>query len=104
MNEIIKYNAISSDGKTLTVATSGRGASGTTDVTHASGSVVECYNLDGIPLIDINKTHTSLECPWMDTYMLQMTGVAKMVFAQVAIKSLHHRILSLKLSHQLFLS
>ena len=75
-DEIIKYNAISSDGKTITVATSGRGASNTNDVTHASGSVVECYNLDGIPLIDINKTHTSLECPWMDTYMLQMTGVA----------------------------
>tara|TARA_B100000073_G_scaffold49310_1_gene36402 strand:- start:119 stop:2113 length:1995 start_codon:yes stop_codon:yes gene_type:complete len=74
--EIIKYSAISSDGKTITVATSGRGANGTTDVTHASGAIVECYNLDGIPLIDINKTHTSLECPWMDTYMLQMQGVA----------------------------
>ena len=74
--EIIQYSAISSDGKTVTVATSGRGSSGTADQTHASGSVVECYNLDGIPLIDINKTHTSLECPWMDTYMLQMTGVA----------------------------
>ena len=75
-DEIIKYSAISSDGKTITVATSGRGANSTADVTHASGAVVECYNLDGIPLIDINKTHTSLECPWMDTYMLQMQGVA----------------------------
>ena len=75
-NEIIKYSAISSDGKTITVATSGRGAATTADSAHASGAVVECYNLDGIPLIDINKTHTSLECPWMDTYMLQMTGVA----------------------------
>ncbi len=75
-NEIIKYSAISSDGKTITVATSGRGSNGTSDVTHSSGAVVECYNLDGIPLIDINKTHTSLECPWMDTYMLQMAGVA----------------------------
>ena len=75
-NEIIKYSAISSDGKTITVATSGRGSNGTVDVTHASGAIVECYNLDGIPLIDINKTHTSLECPWMDTYMLQMAGVA----------------------------
>ena len=75
-DEIIKYNAISSDGKTITVATSGRGSDGTTDTTHVSGSVVECYSLDGIPLIDINKTHTSLECPWMDTYMLQMQGVA----------------------------
>jgi hypothetical protein len=75
-NEIIKYSAISSDGKTITVATSGRGAATTADSAHASGAVVECYNLDGIPLVDINKTHTSLECPWMDTYMLQMTGVA----------------------------
>jgi len=75
-DEIIKYSAISSDGKTITVATSGRGANNTNDVTHASGAVVECYNLDGIPLIDINKTHTGLECPWIDTYMLQMTGVA----------------------------
>ena len=75
-DEIIKYSAISSDGKTITVATSGRGANNTNDVTHASGATVECYNLDGIPLIDINKTHTSLECPWMDTYMLQMQGVA----------------------------
>ena len=75
-DEIIKYNAISSDGKTITVATSGRGANNTNDVTHTSGTTVECYNLDGIPLIDINKTHTGLECPWMDTYMLQMAGVA----------------------------
>ena len=75
-DEIIKYNAVSSDGKTITVATSGRGANSTADVAHASGAVVECYNLDGIPLIDINKTHTSLECPWMDTYMLQVSGVA----------------------------
>ena len=75
-DEIIKYNAVSSDGKTITVATSGRGANNTNDVTHTSGTTIECYNLDGIPLIDINKTHTGLECPWMDTYMLQMTGVA----------------------------
>ena len=75
-DEIIKYNAISVDGKTITVATSGRGTNGTTDVTHASGSVVECYSLDGIPLIDINKTHTSISCPWLDTYMLHLNGVA----------------------------
>jgi hypothetical protein len=74
--ELIQYSAISSDGKTITVATSGRGASGTTEATHASGAVVKCYNLDGIPLIDINKTHTSISCPWLDTYMLHITGVA----------------------------
>ena len=75
-DEIITYNAISSDGKTITVATSGRGTNGTTDTTHASGAIVECYSLDGIPLIDINKTHTSISCPWLDTYMLHINGVA----------------------------
>ena len=74
--ELIQYSAVSVDGKTITVATSGRGAVSTTEQTHASGSVVECYNLDGIPLIDINKTHTSISCPWLDTYMLHITGVA----------------------------
>ncbi len=75
-DEIITYNAISSDGKTITVSTSGRGTNGTTDTTHASGAIVECYSLDGIPLIDINKTHTSISCPWLDTYMLHLNGVA----------------------------
>jgi hypothetical protein len=73
-DEIISYSAISNDGKTITVLE--RGVGSTTARSHADESVVECYNLDGIPLIDINKTHTSLECPWMDTYMLQMAGVA----------------------------
>ena len=75
-DEIIQYSAISVDGKTITVAISGRGANGTTEATHLSGATVECYNLDGLPLIDINKTHTSIECPWLDTYMLAMNGVA----------------------------
>ena len=37
-----------------------RGLDGTTAVSHVDESVVECYNLDGIPLIEINKTHTTL--------------------------------------------
>ena len=75
-SEIIKYSTVSNDGKTITVATSGRGAESTTEATHASGATVECYNLDGIPLTDLNKTHTSVSCPWLDTYMLHTTGVA----------------------------
>ena len=74
--EFIKYSAISNDGKTITVANEGRGIEGTDDVAHLSGAIVECYNLDGIPLININKTHTSIECPWMDTYMLDVGVVA----------------------------
>ena len=53
-DEIIQYSAIASDGKSITVATSGRGASSTADVEHGSGSIVQCYNLDGIPLIELN--------------------------------------------------
>ena len=75
-DEIVQYAAVASDGKSITVATGGRGANSTTEVAHSSGDIVECYNLDGIPLIDINKTHTSISCPWLDTYMLHITGVA----------------------------
>tara|TARA_B100000073_G_scaffold238671_1_gene199793 strand:- start:549 stop:2738 length:2190 start_codon:yes stop_codon:yes gene_type:complete len=75
-DEIIKYREISADGKTITVATSGRGSSDTAEVAHTVNAVVECYNLDGIPLININKTHTSIECPWADTYMLDVQAVA----------------------------
>ena len=75
-DEIITYSAISSNGQVITVATSGRGSNGTADIEHPSGTVVECYNLDGIPLVEINKVHSSIECPWIDTYMLQVDHVA----------------------------
>lgn len=75
-DEIIQYSAISQDGKTITVVSGGRGANGTAEVSHPADAVVECYNLDGIPLININKVHDHLECPWMDTYMLSVDAVA----------------------------
>ena len=75
-DEIIQYSAISANGQVLTVATSGRGAAGTADVEHSSGSIVECYNLDGVPLTEINKVHTSIECPWLDTFMIAVDHVA----------------------------
>ena len=74
--EIIKYSAISTSGQTITVATSGRGSNSTAEQEHPSGTVVECYNLDGIPLTEINKVHTSISCPWLDTYMLHVDSVA----------------------------
>jgi hypothetical protein len=52
-DEIIQYSAISLDGKTITVATSGRGFNETDESAHLVGDTVECYNLDGIPLINI---------------------------------------------------
>ena len=75
-DEIISYSAISVNGQVITVATSGRGSNGTADVEHPSGTVVECYNLDGIPLTEINRVHPSIECPWIDTYMLAVDHVA----------------------------
>ena len=75
-DEIIQYSSISTNGQVITVATGGRGAGGTADVTHESGSVVECYNLDGIPLTQINKVHDKIECPWIDSYMISTDFVA----------------------------
>lgn len=75
-DEIIQYSAISSNGQVITVSTSGRGNNGTADVAHTSGEVVECYNLDGIPLTEINKVHATISCPWLDTYMLHIDNVA----------------------------
>ena len=75
-DEIIQYSAVSTDGKTITVATGGRGAATTVAAAHDNDTIVECYNLDGIPLIEINKVHTSISCPTLDTYMLHLTSVA----------------------------
>jgi len=75
-DEIIQYSSISTNGQVITVATSGRGASGTADIEHASGTEVMCYNLDGIPLTEINKVHTGISCPWIDSYMIHIDHVA----------------------------
>ena len=74
--EIISYSAISQDGKTITALE--RGVGSTTAVSHADESTVECYNLDGIPLTEINKTHESLSEPTLDSYYLATTSLAKL--------------------------
>ena len=74
--EIVSYTSISSDFKTMTIAE--RGLDGTTAVSHVEESVVECYNLDGIPLIEINKTHTTLSNPTLDTYELATSSIARL--------------------------
>ena len=74
--EIVSYTSISSDFKTMTIAE--RGLDGTTAVSHVDESVVECYNLDGIPLIEINKTHTTLSNPTLDTYELATSSIARL--------------------------
>ena len=75
-DEIMSYSAISSNGKTITV--NERGLDGTTAASHVDESVVECYNLDGIPLIEINKTHTAIQSPTLDTYDLSTSSIARL--------------------------
>jgi hypothetical protein len=75
--EIIQYVNISADGFTITVnSDTGRGVAGTTARSHPVGSIVECYNLDGIPLIEINKTHDRILNPTLDSYELRTSSVA----------------------------
>ena len=75
-DEIISYNQISADGKSITVVD--RGANNTTASAHAESDVVHCYNLDGIPLIEINKTHNQIANPTLDTYELVTQSVARL--------------------------
>lgn len=73
-DEIISYSAISGGGKTITVYE--RGVGGTTAVAHADESIVECYNLDGIPLTEINKTHAGITSPTLDSYDITTSSIA----------------------------
>ena len=75
-DEIMSYSAISNNNKTITVHE--RGLNGTTAVAHADESVVKCYNLDGIPLVEINKTHTGLLNPTLDSYELTTSSIARL--------------------------
>ena len=77
-SEIITYTATS--GTTL-LTTCVRGTVdgdgiNTTAVAHEDGSLVQLYMLAGIPLIEINKTHTSIAFAELDSFTLDTTTVA----------------------------
>ena len=72
--EIISYSAINVIDNEITVLARGQG--GTTAVAFADESKVLCYNLDGIPLTKINKTHEAVLSPTLDSYYLQTTSLA----------------------------
>ena len=76
VKEVIAYSAISDDGQTITVAPSGRANDSTAAQEWPTGTTVSCYNLDGIPLTEINKVHTSIQDPTTDSYTLVTTSVA----------------------------
>ena len=77
-DEIIAYKGIS--GNTINfISSQPRNHNGTSGSTngkeHSTGAIVQCYNINGIPLTDINKTHTSiltLNSP--HSYKIQVSG------------------------------
>ena len=69
---------------------------GTTAATaHADEVEVMCYNLDGIPLPEINKTHTALSNPTLDAYDITTTSIASNGITSGGL-SMHHKIFSMK--------
>lgn len=75
-DEILAYQAISDDGKTITIKSGGRGIGGTPIHEHDIDDDILCYNFDGIPLTEINKTHTTIYNPTIDYYEIKINGVA----------------------------
>ena len=47
-------------------------------ISHPDETPVECYNLDGIPLTEINKAHTGISSPTLDTYDISTTSIARL--------------------------
>ena len=50
-----------------------RGADGTTAAAHANGATVELYQINNVPLTEINKTHTSISNIGIDSYVITLT-------------------------------
>jgi len=75
-DEIIQYTGKS--GNDLTGCT--RGSDGTTAATHEDGSVVKYYVFAGIPLTEINKTHTSISGVEFDSFEITTSTNASKTF------------------------
>ena len=50
-----------------------RGADGTTATTHSNGATVELYQINNVPLTEINKTHTTITNVGIDSYVITTT-------------------------------
>jgi len=61
-------------GTTITAST--RGYDSSTAVTHLSGATVELYQINGIPLDQINKTHTAIANNRIDSYTVPTSTAA----------------------------
>ena len=59
-----------------TITASTRGYDGTIFATHSNGATVELYQINGIPLDQVNKTHTALANIGIDSYTLATANSA----------------------------
>lgn len=71
-NEIIQYTSV--NGNNLTI--SARGQFGTTQTAHSAGSVVRCYNLNGVIISDISKVHKIVSVIDLDRYVISVSSKA----------------------------
>ena len=68
-DEIMTYTTIS----TNAVSGLSRAVDGTTAAEHADGATVELYQAHKVPFTEINKTHTSIANPEIDSYTLTLS-------------------------------
>ena len=74
--EIIKYSEIITTNNGSTITISERGVDDTTAKNWDPNSIIICYNLDGIPLTEINKLHDNIQDQTLDSYSITVTSVA----------------------------
>ena len=73
-DEIISYT---SKPNSTSISIGSRAQQGTTAVAHEDNSIVELYMIAGIPLYEINKTHTALiSVPELDSFQVSTTTTA----------------------------
>jgi hypothetical protein len=68
-DEIMTYSTIS----TNAVSGLSRGANSTTAAAHADGATVELYQAHKVPFTEINKTHTAIANPEIDSYTVTLS-------------------------------
>jgi hypothetical protein len=66
-NEILKGTIL---GNTITTTSAKRGLSGTTAAAHSAGDTVELYQIQKLPLTEINKVHTTIGNIEIDSYTI----------------------------------
>ena len=59
-----------------TLSSLSRGASGSTAAEHSDGATIEFYVINGVPLTEINKTHTAIANIQIDSYTIALSTSA----------------------------